>query len=140
MTWPRPTNLQRIAASALAGEPEAWPRLVRRFERLLRDIGRQYRLAPADVDDAMQTTWLQLFRRLGTIRSARCAARLARRRRCGGSACGHCSADDARCCVGDEPIAPSRSRAPDALGDCSSAERREALREALVTLPNATAT
>ena len=65
-------------AGALAGQPGAWDRLVRRYERLLRDVGRQYRLAPADVDDAMQTTWLQLFRRMHAIRDARGAARLAR--------------------------------------------------------------
>ena len=90
MTWPRPTNLHASCAAALAGEPDAWPLLVERFERLLRDIGRQYRLAPADVEDAMQTTWLQLFRRLSTIRrTAALPAWLATR--CAASACARCS-------------------------------------------------
>jgi hypothetical protein len=40
-------------AGALAGQPGAWDRLVRRFERLLRDVGRQHRMSPADLDDAM---------------------------------------------------------------------------------------
>ena len=58
-----------MLTAALAGDAAAWRRLVRRYEPMLRSIGRQYRLAPADIDDAMQTTWLRLFRVLHAIRT-----------------------------------------------------------------------
>ena len=45
-----------LVSSALAGDPAAWDRLVHRYEPLLRAIGRRYRLAPPDLDDAMQST------------------------------------------------------------------------------------
>ena len=127
-----PDELARIVASALAGEPEAWPRLVARFERLLRDIGRQYRLAPADVEDAMQTTWLQLFRKLGTIRAhAALPAWLATTMR---RECLRALQKPMTEVLVDEPVAPGE-HAPDPLGELLAAERREALREALAKLP-----
>ena len=132
MTWPRPTNLHASCASALAGEPEAWPRLIARFERLLRDIGRQYRLAPADVEDAMQTTWLQLFRKLSTIRAhAALPAWLATTMR---RECLRALQKPMTEVLVDEPVAAGE-HAPDPLGGLLAAERREALREALAKLP-----
>jgi RNA polymerase sigma factor (sigma-70 family) len=120
-------------AGALAGQPGAWDRLVRRFERLLRNVGRQYRLAPADLDDAMQSTWLRLFRRMHTIRDPEalpgwlattmrheCLRTLQRPVR--------------EVPVGDGPIAEPEP-APDALRGMLVAERRDAVRQALVALP-----
>ena len=46
----------------------AWTQLIERFEPLLRSIARSYRLAPPDVDDVVQTTWLRLHRSIGRIR------------------------------------------------------------------------
>jgi RNA polymerase sigma factor (sigma-70 family) len=48
-----------VALRAAAGEHGAWTELVCRFDGLLRGVARGYRLAPADVDDVVQTTWLR---------------------------------------------------------------------------------
>jgi RNA polymerase sigma factor (sigma-70 family) len=53
---------------ARVGDPNAWTRLVRRFDRVLRRIARSYRLTAADVDDVVQTTWLELFEAIERIR------------------------------------------------------------------------
>ena len=105
-------------AGALAGQPGAWDRLVRRFERLLRDVGRQYRLTPADLEDAMQTTWLQLFRRMHDPRSGG-PARLARDDDAA-RVPAHDPAAGPRGAVGDEPIEAAGARAGPAARDCSS--------------------
>jgi RNA polymerase sigma factor (sigma-70 family) len=54
--------------AARTGDGDAWARLIDRFDRGLRRIARSYRLAPADVDDAVQAAWVQLFRHIGRIR------------------------------------------------------------------------
>jgi RNA polymerase sigma factor (sigma-70 family) len=54
--------------AARAGDPDAWARLVQRFDRMLRSVARSYHLPPADVDDVVQTTWLDLFETLERLR------------------------------------------------------------------------
>jgi RNA polymerase sigma factor (sigma-70 family) len=54
--------------AAKAGDEIAWTRLVERFDPPLREIARSYRLAPADIDDVMQATWIRLLRHIGRIR------------------------------------------------------------------------
>jgi RNA polymerase sigma factor (sigma-70 family) len=61
-------QLVALVHRARAGDPDAWSRLVQRFDRMLRGIARSYRLAPADVDDVVQTTWLNLFEAIKQIR------------------------------------------------------------------------
>ncbi len=120
-------------AGALAGQPGAWDRLVRRFERLLRDVGRQYRLTPADLDDAMQTTWLQLFRRMHAIRDPEALPgwlATTMRRECLRTI----QRPVREVLMGDEPIEVPEPT-PDALRGMLVAERRDALRQALVALP-----
>jgi RNA polymerase sigma factor (sigma-70 family) len=66
-----PSNEQELAIlvdRARVGDPDAWTRLVERFDGMLRHIARSYRLTPADVDDVVQTTWLHLFEAIGRIR------------------------------------------------------------------------
>ena len=43
-------------------------RLVNRFDRRLRSVARSYRLAPQDVDDAVQETWVKLYEHIDGIR------------------------------------------------------------------------
>ena len=120
-------------AGALAGQPGAWDRLVRRFERLLRDVGRQHRMSPADLDDAMQNTWLRLFRRMHAIREPEALPgwlATTMRREC----LRMIQRPVREVLVGDEPIADPEP-APDALRAMLVAERREAIRQALVALP-----
>jgi RNA polymerase sigma factor (sigma-70 family) len=64
----RERELVALVHSARAGDPDAWTRLVRRYDRMLRHIARSYRLAPAEVDDVVQTTWLNLFEAIEQIR------------------------------------------------------------------------
>ncbi len=61
-------QLVALVHSARAGDPEAWTRLVRRFERMLRDIARSYRLGPTEIDDVVQATWLNLFEEIDRVR------------------------------------------------------------------------
>ena len=120
-------------ADALAGRAGAWDRLLRRYERLLRGVGRQYRLAPADLDDAMQTTWLQLLRRMHAIREPEALPgwlATTMRRECLRTI----QRPVREVLLGDEPIAEPKP-APDALREVLAAERRDAIRQALVALP-----
>ena len=63
----REDELVAIVHAARAGDADAWTRLVQTFERTLRFIARSYRLAPADVDEVVQTTWLDLLRAIHSI-------------------------------------------------------------------------
>ncbi|MEA2224100.1 MAG: hypothetical protein QOH83_2476 [Solirubrobacteraceae bacterium] len=65
---PRERELVALVHGACAGDPNAWTRLVRRYDRMLRHIARSYRLTPAEVDDVVQTTWLNLFEAIEQIR------------------------------------------------------------------------
>lgn len=64
----RDRQLVALVEAARSGDAEAWTRLVHRFDRVLRHIARSYRLAPADVDEVVQTTWLELVEAIQRIR------------------------------------------------------------------------
>jgi RNA polymerase sigma factor (sigma-70 family) len=61
-------GLATIVCAARAGDHAAWASLVRRFDRGLRIIARSYRLAPADVDDIVQASWLNLLEEIEGLR------------------------------------------------------------------------
>ncbi len=61
-------SLPALVAGAAAGDDRAWTQLVVRFDRQLRNIARSYRLDTADVDDAVQMTWVRVFTRIGALR------------------------------------------------------------------------
>jgi RNA polymerase sigma factor (sigma-70 family) len=61
-------ELRDLVHAARGGDEVARTRLVERFDRTLRAIAGSYRLAPADVDDVVQTTWLRLFTRMDQLR------------------------------------------------------------------------
>src|SRR4051812_48620744 len=66
-----PAEQPRLSATvraAAAGEPLAWHALTRRYDPMLRRVARGYRLQAADVDDAVQNCWLQLFTGIDTLR------------------------------------------------------------------------
>jgi RNA polymerase sigma factor (sigma-70 family) len=68
---PRPERdpgLAALVARVAAGDEEAFARLVARFEGTLRGTARRYRLCHADVDDALQITWLRLWEGASRIR------------------------------------------------------------------------
>lgn len=64
----REQDLAAIVTAARTGDADAWTCLVQRFDGTLRHIARSYRLAPADVDDSVQTTWLELLTAIHRIR------------------------------------------------------------------------
>lgn len=61
-------ELSRLVHAARAGDESAWPRLVAQFDPMVRRIARGFRLAPNDVDDVAQATWLKLVAHIGRIR------------------------------------------------------------------------
>ena len=65
---PADTELANLVSAAQSGDSIAWSRLVNRFDRRLRSVARSYRLAPQDVDDAVQETWVKLYEHIDGIR------------------------------------------------------------------------
>jgi RNA polymerase sigma factor (sigma-70 family) len=61
-------ELVTLVHAARAGDEAAWQRLVERFDHMLRDIARFYRLMPSDVDDVTQATWICLFKHIDRLR------------------------------------------------------------------------
>lgn len=57
-----------LVERARAGDQQAWSHLVTRFDPILRRAARSFRLAHADVDDVVQTTWMLLFTHIDSIR------------------------------------------------------------------------
>ena len=57
-----------LLREAAAGREQAWTELVEGLQGLLRAVARSYRLDEHAVDDAVQTAWLRLFERTGTLR------------------------------------------------------------------------
>jgi len=57
-----------LVAAALNGDHTAWDRLVDRFTPLLLSVIRRHRLRGDDAEDVVQTIWLRLVEKLGSIR------------------------------------------------------------------------
>ena len=57
-----------LLREAVAGREQAWTELVQGLQGLLRSVARSYRLDEHAVDDAVQTAWLRLVERAGTLR------------------------------------------------------------------------
>ena len=62
----QPTGNKLLTALA-AGDDAAWQTTVRRYERLLRSTVRAVLRSDADVDEAVQRTWVLLLRNAGRI-------------------------------------------------------------------------
>ena len=61
-------KLVELVLAARAGDSSAWTKFLGRFDRTLRSIANSCRLGPADVDDVVQATWLDLFRDIERVR------------------------------------------------------------------------
>src|SRR5262245_10030994 len=61
------SDLATLARQAALGDTGAWPALVHRLDGMLHCVVRRYRLAPADVEDVVQTTWLRAIMHLGRL-------------------------------------------------------------------------
>ena len=62
----------QLLEALAAGDPTAWQSTVRRFEGLLRSAARVVLRGEADVDEAVQRTWVLLFRNAERIHDPRC--------------------------------------------------------------------
>jgi RNA polymerase sigma factor (sigma-70 family) len=62
-----PADCVALVRAAARGDQRAWETLVARFDPLIRSVARRHRLAPADVDDVAQRTWLALVRHIGRL-------------------------------------------------------------------------
>jgi RNA polymerase sigma factor (sigma-70 family) len=61
------SDVAALVCAARAGDEAAWAQLVQRFDRQLRSTARRYQLAPADVDEVVQATWLNLLENIQRI-------------------------------------------------------------------------
>ena len=57
-----------LVRGALAGDGDAWEKLVHRYDGSLRRAARSFRVDPATAEDAVQTTWLRLVEHLDSLR------------------------------------------------------------------------
>jgi RNA polymerase sigma factor (sigma-70 family) len=64
------TPLASLVRAAQSGDDVAWAQLVERFDPMLRTVARSYRMRPADVDDAVQATWIRLYEHIDSVRDA----------------------------------------------------------------------
>ena len=67
-TYGPSATLEQIVHAAAAGDELAWSHLMQRFDRRIRGVARQHRLAGHDVEDVVQTTWLRLVQHIRGVR------------------------------------------------------------------------
>ena len=58
-----------LVERALAGDRSSWDELVARYTPLVLSVVRRHRLSQADSHDVVQTVWLRLVERLGSVRA-----------------------------------------------------------------------
>jgi RNA polymerase sigma factor (sigma-70 family) len=63
-----PSPATELVRRAIAGDPDAWTTIVRRYEGLLWSVARGFRLNTDQAADAVQVTWLRLFENIDKIR------------------------------------------------------------------------
>jgi RNA polymerase sigma factor (sigma-70 family) len=126
-------DLVALVRRAADGDPAALTWIVERFDRSLRAIVRFYRLAPHDVDDVVQATWLQFLEHGRSLRepaavkgwlsttARRQSLRLLQRR--------------VREQPSDDPALGEDIRVVDPCEELIAAERRAALYSAVAQLP-----
>jgi RNA polymerase sigma factor (sigma-70 family) len=66
------TTDQSVLIALSCGDAAAWEETVRRYEGLLRSSARSVLRSDADVDEAVQRTWVLLFRHADRIHDAAC--------------------------------------------------------------------
>ena len=127
---PDPAALVR---RAIDGDPAALTRIAERFDRPLRAIARFYRLDPWDVDDVVQTTWLQFMEHGHSLREPTALqgwlATTARRQ------CLRILQRHVREQPPEDPALAEDARVAEPCDALISAERRTALHDAVGRLP-----
>lgn len=64
-------DLCLLVPAAVAGDRDAWKRLVRRYTSMVRNVASRYHLNDGDVEDVTQTVWLRCFQDLAQLREVR---------------------------------------------------------------------
>ncbi|PWN02676.1 sigma-70 family RNA polymerase sigma factor [Nocardioides silvaticus] len=129
--------LATLVPAARGGDSSAWDAIVDRFLPLVGAIIRRHRLSEADGDDVSQTVWLRLVEHLDALREPDALPgwiRTTTRNECLRviAARGRVRPVDPQEGAGLDAVAPDASDT-----DLLAAERRQALREALLELPAA---
>ncbi len=125
-------KLVELVLAARAGDSSAWRKLIGRFDTTLRNIAASCRLAPADIDDVVQATWLALLQDFERLREpAAIAGWLATATRREAIRLQHCRARER---LTDDVELSGESAGPEASALAS--ERRAILTRALATLPD----
>ena len=128
--------VMNLVTRARGGDIRAWDTLVERYAPLIWSICRQYRLGPADAEDAGQSVWLSLVDHLDQLRApAALPGWLATttRRECGRVARAARGPYAAVYPLDGENMADEQ--AGTAEQEVLAAERHAALRQALAALP-----
>src|SRR4029453_9232756 len=68
------SDLGPLIAAAVAGDQDAWNRIVDRFAGLVWAIARSFRLSAADAADVSQVTWLRVVEHLDALRDPQALA------------------------------------------------------------------
>jgi RNA polymerase sigma factor (sigma-70 family) len=127
-------TLRAQVSAARRGNERAWAQLVTTWSPMLRRVARSYRLYPHDVDDVVQTTWLQAYRHLTALNDPAALpgwlAMIARRSALRRLQRGTCEV------LVDEPPAPERSYVPSAEDAVIERERERAVHGAIERLPS----
>ena len=62
-------HVPTLIAAARRGDSGAWERLIDAFSPMMRAVARSFRLAPSDVDDVVQETWIALHANIDSLRN-----------------------------------------------------------------------
>jgi len=130
-----PTDVAVLVQQVAAGDEHAWGQLVERYLPLVCGLIRRHRLHGADADDVSQTVWLRLVEHIGRLREPEALPGwLASTTR---NECLRVISQSRRSMPVD-PVEHSDfagAEDPDHIAGLTSAEERQALREALSELP-----
>jgi RNA polymerase sigma factor (sigma-70 family) len=132
---PMLTNTSMLVCAARNGDRTAWSQLFEHFEPVVRGIARSFRLQPADVDDVVQGTWIELLDHIDAIRRPEALpgwlATVTRRRALRTLQVGarECLTDDLRTLMGSDDDG-------DPQAQVIAAERQAALADAVAELPD----
>ena len=66
---PVAARVTALIAAARGGDCAAWEQLLQEFTPMLRSIARSFRLAPSDVDDVIQDTWIAMHANIDRLRN-----------------------------------------------------------------------
>lgn len=70
MSGGEPSGSSELVAACTIGDEDAWSELIDRFNPLVWSVLRSFRLTITDTEDAMQATWVRVWRKLPELRDS----------------------------------------------------------------------